>query len=180
MVNKHLSNKQENEKIKHKIVELFEIVNAHRATENVYNKKRKSLQTDISNYLFANGIDGCEFKAITGTFASEPTILTVKRIKRTKVTYLPEKLEKALGKVKSKKVIEKKYIINDFTGLVDYLKECGVDPKVFKTFIDVEKTVDAKGLQKMYDLGEVSLADIKGCYDISTLSSYIDVKIKND
>ena len=89
-------------------------------------------------------------------------------------------MEKALGKVKSKKVINKTYLINDFNGLVTYLKECGVDPKVFKTFITVQKEVKKKSLEQMYELGEVTLEDIKGCYDVETINSYIDIKVVQD
>ena len=61
-----------------------------------------------------------------------------------------------------------------------YLKECGVDPKVFKTFITVQKEVNKKSLEQMYELGEVTLEDIKGCYDVETINSYIDIKVVQD
>ena len=89
-------------------------------------------------------------------------------------------MEKLLGKEKSKKVINKTYVINDFKGLVAYLKECGVDPKIFKTFIDVQREVDTKSLEQMYELGDVTLEEIKGSYNVDTICSYVDVKICED
>ena len=32
----------------------------------------------------------------------------------------------------------------------------------------------------MYELGEVTLEDIRGCYDVETINSYIDIKVVQD
>ena len=177
---KRLSNRQANEEVKRNIVRLYELNNSHKQSENEYKKEKEKLQRDISNFLFIEGIDGCEFRATIGDFAKEPTLISAKKIRRKKINYIVDKLEKALGKVKSKKIINKTYLINDFNGLVTYLKECGVDPKVFKTFITVQKEVNKKSLEQMYELGEVTLEDIKGCYDVETINSYIDIKVVQD
>ena len=177
---KRLSNRQANEEVKLNVVRLYELTKSHRESEKEYNKEREKLQRDISNFLFTHGIDGCEFRATIGNFAKEPKVISAKRIKRKRITYFAEKLEKLLGKEKSKKVINKTYVINDFKGLVAYLKECGVDPKIFKTFIDVQREVDTKSLEQMYELGDVTLEEIKGSYNVDTICSYIDVKICED
>lgn len=52
-----------------------------------------------------------------------------------------------------KLVIDKSYTITDINRLIIYLKSCDVDPKAFKSFINVTKTVDEKKLDKLADLG---------------------------
>lgn len=93
---------------------------------------------------------------------------TVTKVERPSVTFDAEKLEEVLGKEKSKAVIKKEYRIKDYSGLCSYLKSCNVNPAYFKKFLEVERTIDRKELERLYNIGEVSLSEIKskGAYKI--------------
>lgn len=77
-----------------------------------------------------------------------------------------------------KDVIDKSYTITDINRLIVYLKSCGVDPKVFKSFINVTKTVDEKKLDKLADLGLISKEQLEGCYTLKRQKPYFTVKMK--
>ena len=78
----------------------------------------------------------------------------------------------------SKNVIDKSYTITDINRLIIYLKSCGVDPKVFKSFINVTKTVDEKKLDKLAELGVIRKEQLEGCYTLKRKKPYFTVKMK--
>ena len=103
---------------------------------------------------------------------------TVSRIQRTSVDFDPERLEKSLGKEISKSVINKSYEITDIDGLIGYLKECGVDPKVFKSFLNVYKSVNYDELDRLEELGKISKEHVEGCYTVKRQKPYFTVSVK--
>ena len=149
-------------------------------------KKFKQIQTrfceikadfynDMEDYFKYNNIDGkltieCNELADVQSFV-------VTRIQSSRVEFNPDKLEKALGKELSRDVIQKHYEIVDMNGLVTYLKECGINPKVFKSFVSVRKTVNTKELDKLEELGKITAEQIKGCYTVKSQSPYFTVNI---
>lgn len=92
-----------------------------------------------------------------------------------KVKFDTVKLKKKLDKETFNDVSETVYKINDMQGLVSYLKECDVDPNIFKSFIDVETKINQKKLDNLYDLGEVTEEDIEGCYELQTGNPYFKI-----
>ena len=103
---------------------------------------------------------------------------TVKRVQRVSVDFEPERLEKVLDKEISKSVINRSYEIANIDGLIDYLKECGVDPKVFKSFLNVYKSVDMDELDRLEELGKISREQVEGCYTVKRQKPYFTVSVK--
>lgn len=101
--------------------------------------------------------------------------LKVTRIQRASVDFKVDKLEKALPKDVAKKAIIKKYEVVDMQGLISYLKECNVDPQVFKSFLNITKSVDTKVMDKLEELGQISIEQIKGCYSLKKSTPYYTV-----
>lgn len=101
--------------------------------------------------------------------------LKLKRVQSVKVKFDTVKLRKKLDKETFNDVSETVYKINDMQGLVSYLKECDVDPNIFKSFIDVETKINQKKLDNLYDLGEVTEEDIEGCYELQTGNLYFKI-----
>lgn len=104
--------------------------------------------------------------------------LQINRIQKSSVEFNADKLEKALGKELARDVVLKRYEIIDFPGLVAYLKEFGVEPSVFKSFLNVTKTVDEKELDKLEELGKIDIEQIKGCYTVKQHNPYFTVAVK--
>lgn len=104
--------------------------------------------------------------------------LVVNRVQKSSVEFNPDKLEKVLGKDFGKQIIIKRYEITDMDALIAYLKECNVDPKIFKSFLNVSKSVDVKELDRLEELGKITAEQIKGCYTIKQQAPYFTVGVK--
>ena len=62
-----------------------------------------------------------------------------------------------MTKEQQKEVIDKTYVVSDMGGLIEYLKTCGVKPKEFKKFIEVQEVVNETKLDNAYQTGEIKL-----------------------
>ena len=60
-------------------------------------------------------------------------------------------------------------------GLIKYLKSCGVDPKKFKKFIDIDETLNETKLDTYYETGALKTKDIEGCYTVKMGEPYIRI-----
>lgn len=111
-------------------------------------------------------------------YHNESVILKVKKIQRKTIIWNAIKLFKQLSKKKKVRdqIIKKKYFVFDMEGLIEYLKECDVDPKIFKSFLEVDMSVNENILNNLHDLGEITKEDILGCYEIKKSNSYWSVK----
>lgn len=179
-----LSDKRENDTVKLQSIELYELEQKFKQLKAKYERKKEALVTQIKNFMFTNteGIEE-EFQfMVQSKNTSEPKtgILSVKKVSPTTIVWDAAKLEKRLGKEKSSKVIEKTYTIDDMEGLIRYLKECGVSPKKFKSFLSVEKNVNQQALKQMDELGEITEQDIKGCYTVQSKSSYLRISMTGE
>lgn len=117
-------------------------------------------------------------KLVTDNDDLEGNELIVNKVQKTSVIFDVDALENNLSKEMCKDVIDKSYTITDINRLIFYLKSCGVDPKVFKSFINVTKTVDEKKLDKLADLGLISQEQLDGCYTLKRQKPYFTVKMK--
>ena len=102
----------------------------------------------------------------------------VNRIQKSSVEFDPDKLAKALGKQLAKQVIIKKYEITDMDALIAYLKECDVDPKIFKSFLNVSQSVDIQELDRLEEIGKITAEQVKGCYTVKRQKPYFTVGVK--
>lgn len=123
---------------------------------------------------------------LKGDNASERINLTnnsviVSQVRKVDIQWDLSKLKKTLSKQTYKEVINKSYEIIDFKGLSKYLKEFGVDPEVFRTFLSVSEKVDEKTLDQKEQLGEVNFEELKNnkCFSTICQKSYYQLRIKN-
>ena len=160
--------KIEFDKIKVKALKFKKVQEEYKALE----KEKDELSKDLRNFMFVNGISEFDFEkeSLDGR-----SVVTVKNIKKVTVTFDADKLEKRLDKELCNEFIEKKYEINNIEGLVKYLKSCGVDPKEFKKYINVEKKVNNKKLDEISNLGDITEEDLKGCFTTKESVGYIKI-----
>lgn len=107
----------------------------------------------------------------------EDEAIVVNRIQKSSIKFDADKLEQVLGKDIASQVIQKTYYVEDMEGLIEYLKACGVNGKVFKSFIRVEKSVDQDALDHLESCGAVSMDDIEDCYELVQSKPYFTVKV---
>lgn len=106
--------------------------------------------------------------------------LTATKVERTAIEWFPEKLEKRLEPKVAKSVIKKKYTIPDLPSLATYLKSCGVNPKVFASYLNVEKEVNVQALEQLSDVGKIETRNVAGCYIVKTNKPYYKLTFKED
>lgn len=143
------------------------------AIEKEFKKEKDKFNGEIEEYfkLFPGKKSiSFDFEQIESNFK-----LNVTRVQKASIEFDEDKLEKAIGKY-SKDVILKRYEITDIFGLIAYLKSCGVDPNIFKSFLEVHKTVDTKALDLLEEKGKISSKDIDGCYEVKQSKPYFIVK----
>lgn len=142
-----------------------------------FENEKKQFYSDMEDYFKCNEIksklflDGDEFV---------DKGLVVTRVQSSKVIFDVKKLERALGKDVSKDVIIKRYEIADMKGLITYLRECNVDPKIFKSFLCVSKQVDTAALDRLEELGKISLKQVEDCYTINRSNPYFQVSVSKE
>lgn len=163
--------------IKDSVRKLYDAQQEKKQFDKCYEEVRKKEQLSISNFMFTNlpkGKNSFEIELDEGVgYYTNHMKLNVTRIRTKRVTWLLDKLKQKLGKDIYKDVVDKTYTINDIQGLIKYLKSCGVDPKKFKKFIDVDETLNETKLNTYYETGALKKSDIEGCYDVKMGEPYI-------
>lgn len=163
--------------IKDSVRKLYDAQQEKKQFDKYYEEVRKKEQLSISNFMFTNlpkDQNSFEIELDEGVgYYTNHMKLNVTRIRTKRVTWLLDKLKQKLGKDIYKDVVDKTYTINDIQGLIKYLKSCGVDPKKFKKFIDVDETLNETKLNTYYETGALKKSDIEGCYDVKMGEPYI-------
>jgi hypothetical protein len=163
--------------IKDSVRKLYDAQQEKKQFDKYYEEVRKKEQLSISNFMFTNlpkDQNSFEIELDEGVgYYTNHMKLNVTRIRTKRVTWLLDKLKQKLGKDTYKDVVDKTYTINDIQGLIKYLKSCGVDPRKFKKFIDVDETLNETKLNTYYETGALKKSDIEGCYDVKVGEPYI-------
>lgn len=171
------TNKYQNDMVKEVVVKLYESTARFKQIEQAYKEERKRLQESILGYMDAHGFGSFNFIAQQGVFAADNKDLKVIGVTPKRVEFDVEKMEEVFCKEIQDAVIEKQYRINDMPGLAKYLKTCGVNPKKFKSFIEVEKTVNRKEVERLGDIGEIKKEDLAECCQVIEGESYIKIQV---
>lgn len=178
-----LQNKQENEEVKRQAIELFELEAKYKAIKKRYEDKKSSLTLAIRNFMYCNkgANDEIQFLAQSGDiFSKDNKTLRVRRIIPKTIVWDADKLEENLDKEIASQIVKKHYTIVDMEGLIAYLCSCGVSAKKFKSFIEIEKVVDANMIDQLNAVGDLSSEDIEGCFTVQEKSSYLRIDTLED
>ena len=153
------------------VLKFFEKQKKFKQVQSQFNELKAQFNSDMEDYFECEGISKMTIdEFIDGN-------LVVNRIQKSSVEFDADKLEKALGKL-AQNVVLKRYEIIDMIGLIAYLKECGVDPKIFRSFLNVSKSVDTQELDRLEELGKITADQIKGCYTINCQNPYFTIGVK--
>lgn len=169
--------------IKDSVRRLYDAQQEKKQFDKYYEEVKKKEQVAISNFMFSNlpkGESSFEIELDEGLgYYTNHTTLNVTRVRTKKVIWLLDKLKKNLSKEAYNKIVNKTYTINDMQGLTKYLKSCGVDPRKFKKFIDVQESVNETNIETFYQTGELKEAEINGCYEVKMGEPYIRMTQQN-
>lgn len=164
---------KENENVLNIVCGYYDMKREHEQRKAELEEKKKEFYSAMDGFFTDNGGVDAVFNAKS---KSGNVKLVVKKVVKTKHVWNADKIEKQLGKTAGE-VVSKHYTVSDMPGLIEYLKTCGVDPKIFKQHITVEKVVDEPTLDRLYETGEVTLDQLGGCCDIIQNDPYYTVKV---
>jgi len=167
--------KLNSDECKQSIINFFQKKKRFEQIKAKFSEIKADFYNDMEDYFKNNDIDGK--LTIEGDDFNGVESFVVTRIQSSKVEFNPDKLERVLGKELSRDVIQKHYEIVDMAGLISYLQGYGVNPKVFKSFISIRKSVNTKELDRLESLGKITAEQIKGCYTIKSQNPYFTVNI---
>lgn len=94
------------------------------------------------------------------------------RVSQVQVSFDTNKLRKVLTKKQQKSVIRKHYKVNNWPGLLNLLKESGVEWKEFLKYVEVSEDVDEAALEKLVELGEVNTEELIDCSEAKVKTQY--------
>ena len=167
--------KLNSDECKQAVLNFFQKQKKFKQIQTKFSEIKTDFYEDMEDYFKCNDVN--KLTIYNDNYNGDRQTFTVTRVQSSKVEFNPDKLEKVLGKELSQSVIQKHYEIADMIGLVSYLKDCGINPKVFKSFISVRKTVNVKELDRLEELGMITAEQLKGCYTIKCQNPYFTVNI---
>lgn len=144
-----------------KIKKFYEMKTRKKEIDSDFNKAKEDF------YLMMEGVIDEYGEGSSYSFCHSNRDWKLTRSVPTKVMFDVDKLQSRLGKELSSKVVETKAVIEDLNGLVKYLKTCGVDPMVFRSFISVQKEVDKSALEQLEALGKIDKEDLVGTFEVT-------------
>lgn len=163
--------------IKDSVRRLFTVKQEKKKFDEYYEQVKRKEQLIISNFIYSClPKEKQKFSILLDEgeeYYSNHKRVNVVPVRQKKVIWDIEKLKGALSRDIQSEVIEKEYRVNDMSGLVKYLKECGVNPKIFKSFIDVSESVNTGRIDELSEIGEIVKKDIEGCYTVELSDPYI-------
>lgn len=167
-------------RIEDSVRNLYEAIVRKKEVDEYVAAVKKKTYLEINNYMFSalkKGVESFVVKLDDGEkFYMNPVTLRVTKQKRKHIVWDCEKLKRHISWEKFKKVTKRTYTISNMDGMIEYMKRCGVDPKQFRKFLTVETSVDEQKLNSCYELGEITEAEINGCYTVQIGEPYFSLR----
>lgn len=110
----------------------------------------------------------------TSTDATNDVKVVCKKYERANIKYDIEKLKKKLDDELFIEVTNRSYIIKDINTMISLVKDAGIKAKEFKELIEPKITVNSQAIKNLYDVGELTMKDLKGAYT-ATISKSIKI-----
>lgn len=147
-----------------------------KAEKESFEAEKSLFETSADEFFNSFGKDSIEVPVVNALSPGIAYLVT--RVQRTSITWDIKMLKEKLGRKLSKEVLTKRYEIIDFEGLVEYLKECNVDPNRFKSYLNVDESVNVRKLDELESLGKISKDQIEGCYLVDCSKPFYQVRKK--
>ena len=155
-------------KITEAVLELHKLNSEFKDYKSNFENQKEKLQNKIKDYTDKNNLEEFGIESKLGMFKIRPVI-------NKKIIWDIDKLSGKLDKEILNEITDKQYTINDMDGLITYLKSCGVNPRKFKEFLNIDKKINDKKVDELCQLGDITENDITGCYEVQANFSYIKI-----
>lgn len=85
---------------------------------------------------------------------------------KANISFFIEKLAIKLDKERYRKIVNRTVTIKNLEGLIKLLKKNGIDPKEFKSYINISETPNTEAIDTMMELEELTVDELVGCYSV--------------
>lgn len=150
-------------KIEESVFEYLDRQRRFKEAEADFNRYKDSFKSEVRSYLEAEGKRSFVVEGKAGRFS-------VSDVRPTKVRINPVKLKQEAPDAYKESVV-KDIRVEDWDGFSDYMKKLGADPKMVKSFLHVDETIDAGKL----DGCKVSKEVLERCCEVKVSEGYIKV-----
>lgn len=154
-------------KIEKSVFEYLERQRRFKEAEADFNRYKDSFKAEVRSYLEQQGGRAFVVEGKDGRFS-------VSDVRPTKVYIDPVKLKQKAPEVYRESVVRDVHV-DDWEGFSEYMKKLGADPKMVKSFLRVDESIDVKKVDSMIDDGKAKMEDLDGCYDVKVSDGYIRV-----
>lgn len=146
--------------------------------QDKYQKIKKDCSEILQQYFNENNVNKAASFQTLDKESFVGKCYKVNRVQKSEVIFDEDALEFVLDKETASACITKHYEITDMQGLTMYLKECGVDPAIFRKFLNVQKSVNRQELERLEAVGVIDKEDLVGCYTVKLAQPYFTVSEK--
>lgn len=153
----------------------FNKLQKYKAVKAKFDAIKEEFELNMESLFHGRTCNSITITSHYETSIDEPRSIKITKVERTAVRWDIKKLKKRLPDDVFNKVVHKEYRIVGMQNLIQYLKSCGVDPKIFKQYIVVEESVDQGAIDHMGELGYISAQQISGCYIVDCAKPYFKV-----
>lgn len=106
--------------------------------------------------------------------------IVVKKTERVSITYDVEKLNEKLDGELFNEITTKLYTVQDPEFLKKIFKKAGATPQQFKQCINMITIVNKEKIKELFEVGEISLKSIEGCYNANIVKGITLKERKGD
>ena len=137
--------------------EFYKFMDDHLAelTEGLYGEERDRIEFDAN-------LDGAKTYIVT-------------RVQSRKLKWDAEELESRLPRDMARKAVKRTREISDWESFVDVLKAHGVHASEVLPLLTVHRTVDEPNVDRMVEIGALSMDDLKGTFELVEGKPYYKV-----
>lgn len=114
----------------------------------------------------------------TGERTRSNDFVTVFVTEKINIEYDIPRIYKQVDKSLADKFIDKLYSVIDWKAFIKFLKSKGITNSELKEFIKIDREVNKKSLDKLYDAKEISLQDLDDCYKVEVTKS-VSLRLKD-
>lgn len=160
--------------------EFYSKIKEFQKQKEIFEGQKRSVNILFNDFFALRGVQKMVFESTDRKADSGMVVVT--RVQKNIINWNIERLRNALSRAIFGRVVNKTYTITDMQGLTEYLKTCGVNPKIFRRYIHVEESVDESQIESLSELGEITQVDLDGCYSIISGKPYFryTYKARND
>lgn len=156
-------------------VQIAELLRAKRddfkAREKTYKADNEKFSKALVEWIEQTGSDFMSYGSELGI--GKPDNIKCSVIRQKSVVWDIMKLQKNFPKEVRDRMIDRKVTVNDWDGFSKYLARLGANPKLVKSFLDVEKSVNAEGMDELFREGKISWDGLEGCFEVKYKAPYI-------